>query len=144
MIVFKRAGIEDIECFRYDGAERGVLEMVDIRKQLETYAQLGHMWVTVVDNVPVAVYGLFECSPGVLQCWMLFNQDAARYSKSIIKEMKSILEKSLTEFHRIQTYLFLGDKASKYLKVLGFKKEAVLKSFGPARQDAEIYSMVAK
>jgi len=144
MIEFRQAGKHDIQRFSYDGVEKDILREVDITAQLEAYAKAGHMWVTVKDNELIAMYGLIDCSPKVQQCWMLFNQAAGKHTKSILKEMKAILQATLKhEAHRIQTYLFVGDQGSKYLKILGFKKEAVLKSFGPQREDAEVWAVIS-
>jgi hypothetical protein len=144
MIECRQAGKLDIENFRYDGIEYSMLQTIDINKQLELYAKIGHVWVTVKDNEPIAIYGLYECSPKVLHCWMLFNKASAKAAKTIIKEMKQILEESMNTHHRIQTYLFMGDHAAKYLKVLNFKKEGTMRAFGPQKEDAEIWAMVSE
>lgn len=143
-VIIKDAEIDDLESFKYDGLEAEMLTSVNMRGQLGAYASVGRVYaVKEIGGEVTALYGDYETSKGVLQVWMLFNKSAAKYAKTIIKEMKIQLADRAAKFHRIQTFLFMGDKASKYLEILGFQKEATLKAFGPQREDAEVWARIS-
>jgi len=143
MIKTEIATEHDIDVFEYDGIEKEMLDKLNWREQLVTYHKIGQVWkVTNESQNPIMLWGLFICSPGVKSGWMLFNRTAGFYAKSIATDIKERLKEELKTCHRIQTYVFAGDKAAGYVKLFGLKYEATLKNFGPNKEDAKIYSMV--
>ena len=140
MIKVEPADEESLKFFEYDGIEKVMLDKLNWREQLMTYHKIGRVWKVMNEaKNPVMLYGLFEISKGVLSSWMLFNRAAGFYSKAIAAHIKEHLKAELKNYHRVQTLVFAGDKAAGYVQLMGFKKESVMKCFGPDKQDAEVW-----
>lgn len=145
MIRTEPATEESVKNFEYDGIEKEMLDKINWRGQLDAYCKAGRAWQVMNESTnPIMLWGLFECSPGVLQGWMLFNRAAAFYAKSIAADIHERLRKELRTYHRIQTFVFAGEKSARYIELMGLKYEAKLECFGPNKEDALIYAMVKR
>jgi hypothetical protein len=141
------ANAEDVRTFEYDGDEAKIMEAFDWRRQLATYLSIGPAWIFENDGAALVFAGYFQLSPGVLQVWMLFNEDAKHSAKSLVKEFKRILAEAMQkkDVHRIQTLIDEAKiKDASFAALIGFEYEATLEAFGPRKEDVMIYKMVKR
>lgn len=143
----RRATVGDISDFNYDGAETEQLKTFDWRAQLGVYAALGPVWAVDNGAEVVMLGGFYELSPGVLQAWMLFNRGAQPIVKNITRAIRQKIDDAMStgQHHRIQTLVVDGERANeKYVRLMGFQREATLEAFGPRKEDMTVYKIVKK
>ena len=146
-MIIKPAEMKEIDRFEYDGIEQEVLKSMDWRSQLKQYLLLGPAWTGIHEREIVGFAGFYQISPGVAQAWMLFSKSARIHAKSIASNVKAKLEPVFGngKFHRIQTFVFDGEKAAeKYVSLMGFVRESELEAFGPNKENMIVYKMVVK
>ncbi len=99
---------------------------------------------SLIDNGHLVVSGgIFPIWNGTGEAWLIPSDDIPKYKLQIIKTLKNHI-KTITEedeLHRLQaTVRDDFDVAKRFIEFLGFKREGLLKNFGPDRCDHIMYS----
>ena len=86
------------------------------------------------ENTPVCVLGWTELHPGVMEAWAFATDDFSKLSTPLTKFVRQQLRPSLLSnlgIHRMQAISRHDHvQAHRWLAVLGFRQEAVLKHYG--------------
>ena len=105
----------------------------------------GPTWTVLVDNVPVALYGFAESSPGVYDLWGVGTEELRGHGVALVKHVREILVLAfeLLEVHRIQTTCRTDrPEYVRFIELFGFQREGVMRQLAPDRSDLIIFSKV--
>lgn len=93
--------------------------------------ELGDALTLMVDGRIIACFGYFLILPGVVQVWLLPSIYLEQQSMTFVRVVRRYLEQTAEVFnwHRIQTVTKVDDKHRKWMKVLGFEEEGVMKKY---------------
>lgn len=95
--------------------------------------------ITIVDRGLVACGGVQPLWPGVGNAWMYVAPEAR--VKSLVEMVISYL--SQADFHRIQCIVQKDfSKGRRFVRWLGFHREAVLRKYTSDKKDVVLYAMV--
>ena len=122
------------------------IEVHEYGYQLESKAAINKdgnkiAWSAISEQTVEACSGITKLSPGVYEAWALFGKGFKKYSVPIARAIKSEVDN--LEFDRLQAFTeadFLD--GNRFLKFLGFKKEAELKSYYGKGKNAVVYSII--
>lgn len=112
----------------------------ELPKQVRTYA------VTVVSKEkPLAVFGAFNFSPGVMHVWGIVSETVRSYPLAFHKTCEKLL--TFYEVHdkprRIQIEVrkdYTGGQ--RWAESLGFQQEGLMRKYGPDGSDYYLYARV--
>jgi hypothetical protein len=111
------------------GYNQGLLDM-------STYS-----YVFLVNNVPIACFGLFTLWKGVGECWLMGSPELHKYSLSVIKVLRDLTNQLLSVgMQRIQIYVNNTDQLNKWARLLGFTFEGILHNHSIDGRDNAIYA----
>ena len=99
-----------------------------------------------VAGTAVAVAGLVERWPGVATAWAFGTELFSLYAIEITRACRRALAAAFNgaRIHRVQAMSWAGHhEAHRWLEVLGFTREAVLRCFGRAREDYIVFARLA-
>ena len=105
----------------------------------------GPTWTLLVDDFPMAIFGFVNTSPGVYEMWSEVSDLARGHGFAAIRLVKQILELAFKNLamHRLQaTCRADRDEYTRFLEIMGFEREGVLRQVTPNRKDLILYSMV--
>ena len=134
-----------VEQFSYEGIETELLKSMDIKKMIKDYAKIGNCWIALNDNKPITFAGIYLVHPGVSQGWILMNQRCSKHIKQITREVRKHIKDYMIKntVHRLQTLAVSGNyKISRFLELLGFKKESTLKLFTSKKEDMDLHVII--
>ena len=105
----------------------------------------GPTWTVLVDEYPVAIFGFMFISPGTYEMWAEITDAIRGNGRPAIKQGREIIELAFEnlEMHRLQaTCRVVKGEYSRFLEVMGFQKEGLLRQAAPNREDLILYSRV--
>ena len=132
------------------------MELNDYEKNY--YANIFDDYLTYIDNglfeefthtmmangKPVCIFGMRPYWFGVAEFWLVPSVYISKYPIAVVKECRSYLDEMIRQYDlkRLQiTVSYHNNTAYKFAKSLYFKKEGVLKKYGPEGAD---YFMMAR
>lgn len=110
------------------------------REVVEGYRD-GVNWCAALER-PIAMGGVAELWPGVWEGWMLATDEFPAIGLPMTKWIKATVMPALKKAgcHRWEVKsIATHDNAHRWLEVLGFEREAVLKAYGRGREDFVVY-----
>ncbi len=102
-------------------------------------------WVAMLDGRPVMTLGANPVHRGVVQMWGFGTPEFKRVIVEMTKHAKEFMFPTLISagYHRAQCLVHSENRAShRWLKSLGFYREANLRGFGSSREDFFLYAWV--
>ena len=126
-------------------------EFLELKPEHRKYAyflkEVGMSFTGLVNNKPIAAGGVFYLWDGVAEGWVLATKEIYKYpifcAKHIKQRTEIILKANIIK--RIQTSVKADcDVALRFAKWLGFKKEGLMKSYGPDGSDFVRFARVMK
>lgn len=93
----------------------------------------------IADDKVIFCCGLKMMRQGVVHCWSVPSIYAEDYQVSYVKEVNSFLNEYVEKnnIHRVQTTIL--PEFTKWIEVLGFKKESTLKAITHDKKDEFLY-----
>ncbi len=93
----------------------------------------------------LAIGGLVIIARGVAEVWLAPSQLARRYPLALTQAAGRFLDQAWRELklHRLQAgVLAQNRRACRWIELLGFAREGVMRKFGPQGQDFVLYAKV--
>lgn len=90
------------------------------------------------EELPLAIVGVYEFTPGVHQAWGVLSEQVTEHSLSFHRSLCLLLAyyADRKEARRIQMSVRVGyDMGLRWAKSLGFEEEGVMKKYGPDSHD---------
>lgn len=114
------------------------------RDFLVAIGETGICCTCLIDGAILAIVGFFEKWPGVIQVFVIPSIHVPRAPKSFVKYVKAALDRLATDFnyHRLQTESKADEQTDKWMRVLGFECEGVLKSYSSAKEDYKMWARI--
>jgi len=98
----------------------------------------GPAWTGIVDDRPVVCAGFLPLWEGRAMAWALLAFDAGRHMAAIHRAAKARMDAA--NYRRLEAYVDpRWAVARRWVSMLGFQREGLLKRFTPAGEDMEIY-----
>jgi len=110
----------------------------DRKPRLVYQSQCGPCITALIDNRPVAIFGLVLLWDGVGEAWSSFSGEARRYPIAMTKGANTFFDicEILFSLHRIQITVRSNDKrAVSWAKCLGFKSEGLMTEYSVDKTD---------
>lgn len=103
----------------------------------------GGKFAVIHNEKPVCILGVATSTPGVGQGWLVGTTEIGLAGVEVAKAAKKIISTLFeNDVHRIQAYsASFHTQAHKWLELIGFKKESVMKSFGKDGTDFYCYAI---
>ena len=115
------------------------------RKYVVDIEDIGMSFTGLLNNKPVAAGGICYLWDGVAEGWVLASRDIFKYPifcAKTIKQRTDLLAKN-NKLKRIQTAVKAdSDTAIRFAERLGFKREGLMKNYGPDGADHYLYAKV--
>lgn len=96
------------------------------------------------DDKIIAIIGLVELWPGLIEIWAIISKYASRYWLSFSKAMRKMLDFWVDEMKAHRTQMLIrekfSDKLVRWAEFLGFEFEAELKRFGPTGENYLLFA----
>lgn len=92
------------------------------------------------------ISGVFILWPGVGEAWSAVSDLVERYPLFYTKTVRTYLDQIIQDYrlHRLQAQVVAYHTRSLlWVKLLGFKLEAVLKQYGPNREDHYLFARLS-
>lgn len=113
-------------------------------EMIRVYCSPGSVALTLmVDGIPIASAGIINLSWNRGEAWLLTSPEFERHHKTTYRYMQSTIPVlvDMGGFERVQATSF-GGRHEAMFKHLGFQFEGVMRHFGPAGEDAFMYSRI--
>jgi len=115
------------------------------RKYVVDIEDVGMSFTGLLNNKPIAAGGICYLWDGVAEGWILASRDIFKYPifcAKTIKRRTDLLAKN-NKLKRIQTAVKAdSDTAIRFAEWLGFKREGLMKNYGPDGADHYLYAKV--
>lgn len=84
-----------------------------------------------VDEKLIACFGFFLVLPGIAQVWLLPSIYLDEYPVTFVRVVKRYIEQTADIFgwHRVQTITEVNDQHRRWMKVLGFVEEGIMRQY---------------
>ena len=89
--------------------------------------------------------GLLLLWEGVAEVWSFCDEEASKYPREVIKYQGEYLELMIKEhkLHRVQAHVLASWRSAyRYMERLGFKRECLMRKYGPNGEDFYLYGRV--
>lgn len=141
IIEFKPEHIELMEIRDIEIASSFVLPDAKDRMQMMAEASLA-AGTFMLDGRIIFAAGVHQPWPGVLEGWIIPTVYVPDYPVWFVKKIKGYFEAIAETFkcHRFQTTTFQDEQHEKWMELLGFKKEGVMKEYSHNKKDYGIYA----
>lgn len=116
-----------------------LLEHPEYKEQIykQSSGQTGRL-----DGVIIGICGIMKLADYMGEGWAYFSKDVSKCSKSVVKAIKAFIA-SQKQYRRIHcTVDVYNHKAIRFAKVLGFKPEGILQSYGPDGHDHMMFTII--
>ena len=124
------------------------LEMFgDFPEYLETYAAPGHAFTAMVEDDVMAMFGVWQLWPGVCEAWLIPNAKIKKKTVAMHRGSLAFFEYAARQMQtkRLQfTVHTLNVRADRWAARCHFKKEGLLKHYGPDGADYWMYARIFK
>ena len=115
------------------------------RRYVVDVEDVGMSFTGLLNNKPIAAGGICYLWDGVAEGWVLASRDIFKYPifcAKTIKRRTDLLAKN-NKLKRIQTAVKAdSDTAIRFAEWLGFKREGLMKNYGPDGADHYLYAKV--
>jgi len=115
------------------------------RKYVVDVEDIGMSFTGLLNDKPIAAGGICYLWDGVAEGWVLASRDIFKYPifcAKTIKRRTDLLAKN-NKLKRIQTAVKAdSDTAIRFAEWLGFKREGLMKNYGPDGADHYLYAKV--
>ncbi len=126
------------------------LEMFDLggteaKAQVARAAEAGEFASAFTPQGMLGLGGVVPILPGVAEAWLAAAPLARRYPLALTQAAARFLDRAVARhrLRRLQAAVLAGHPtAHRWIGLLGFEKEAVLRRFGPAGQDFVLYARI--
>jgi len=108
----------------------------------------GHpAFTATVDGVPVACAGIVIYWPGVAESWAVLSDSGRAHgyfvTRSVLRGLVALVRKH--RLHRVQAKVMAGfTEGRRWVQAMGFEEEALLRAYGPKREDMISYVLFPK
>lgn len=93
------------------------------------------------DGSCIACMGIITLYEGRGYIWSIMGEDAGKHMVKIHKIATSLLEQIAPTMRRIEAYVDCDfPQAIRWIKMLGFEKEGIMKNFNPNGTDASLWA----
>jgi len=132
--------------FEYDGLEQELLGDMNIKKMIKEYAKAGNCWIGLNSDKPIIFAGIYLINSGVAQSWLLMNLKCKKHTMRIIREIRKHIRDVMksNNLHRLQTLAMNNKRVEKFLRIIGFQKEATLRKFTSDKKDMNLYTIIRR
>ena len=136
-----------VVCQTYQLGDREYLEARegDLLGGDEFDEESGPTWTLLVDDIPATIFGFVNTSPGVYELWAEASDTVRGHGFAVIRLVNQIIELAFKnlEMHRLQaTCRADREEYTRFMEIMGFEREGVLRQVTPNRKDLILYSMV--
>lgn len=98
----------------------------------------GPAWTGEVDGQPIICAGFMPIWEGRAFAWALLAQSAGRHMAAVHRAARERIRAA--RFRRLEAYVDPRyPQAARWVSMLGFQREGLLRRFTPAGEDMEIY-----
>jgi hypothetical protein len=107
---------------------------------------LGPAFTFLIDEQPIAIFGMYLIGPGLGQVWALTSDDLRREALGFHKAVLGLIYWSFDNWklRRMQMSVRVGyTEGWKWARSLGFKCEGVMKAYSPDGTDCWLFARVA-
>tara|TARA_E500000081_G_C6123706_1_gene349552 strand:+ start:449 stop:898 length:450 start_codon:yes stop_codon:yes gene_type:complete len=115
------------------------------KKYVVEIEDIGMSFTGLLNNQPIAAGGICYLWDGVAEGWVLASRDIFKYPIFCAKTIKrrTDLLAINNKINRIQTAVKSDcDRAIRFAEWLGFKREGLMKKYGPGGTDHYLYAKV--
>jgi hypothetical protein len=112
--------------------------LLDSEAAIEHQAKIGPAFTVYLKHQPLIIFGLIPFWSGVAELWSVIDDRARRYPKSLTIGSKTFCDIAMISMglHRLQITIKTDlVRNFQWATRIGFKKESVLKNFGPDKTD---------
>jgi len=105
----------------------------------------GPSWTLKDEGEVLACFGICNIYGGVGTAWAFVSDKARHHGASLPKAMIAKLKEcfDVMKFHRLQTVVRIDSKEyQRFVELIGFQREGLLRKATPSKQDVFLYSMV--
>ena len=133
----------DLKAIRLRGFEQDVARCFpDYSAYLAAQAERSYAYTGLAGGRPVIVFGVTPLWSGVAEMWLVADESIGQHARYLIGGGRTFA-KACTHalnLHRLQACVQTSNVvAERYINRLGFHREAVLKMYGPHREDFAIW-----
>lgn len=99
----------------------------------------------MVDDTPVASFGITPLWDGVAEVWAVFDDRYIRdHGVMLVRSTKQFLDDLSEKYHRLQCFVFANnERLKKFVETFGFEQEGLMKKYGPTGDDFYLYARVS-
>ncbi|MFA5158609.1 MAG: hypothetical protein WC451_05505 [Patescibacteria group bacterium] len=113
------------------------------RRLIEAYALAGTAWTLWADDKIILCGGLVPGGwPGVADVWIAPSIFIDKYPLAAVKYVRGYLDKAIEVYGLWRVQATIAAEHCKWIELMGFQKEGLLRKFSPDKQDRFIYSRV--
>ena len=116
---------------------------VDIKYMLDMQSKLGTAITAYLHGRPTACFGFVEIWPGVAEMWLLIEERARKYGKTLTRGAIGFRDYAVItrNLHRVQITVRCDDiRAVRWAKAIGFAEECRMSKYGPDGADFYLFA----
>jgi len=96
------------------------------------------------DGKPIVCFGVTPYWEGMVEVWAVFDEDAKKEVRDIVKYTHAFFDDLSQRFRRIQADVVDGNEtAIRFVEHFGFKREGVMRKYSPLGEDVIRYARVS-
>jgi hypothetical protein len=106
------------------------------------YSVLGWSWTAIGRGKVIAIFGVRDIWPGLVEAWFIPGEGLDRHARSTLIGARALLREVMsdTDIRRMQIFVKVDNtRALRFAKALHFEVECILRKFGP--EGADYYAM---
>ena len=135
------ATFDQAMALRPEGLDEG-----QYRGWMTGHFQQGPVWAGVTEGgALVGCSGLSFLWPGVAMGWAIFDPPALRnYRLTVIRTYRAWIPELMRQhgIQRLHTHVYDDQVLIRWIEVLGFKREGLMRKYGPGGQDCWMCSII--
>tara|TARA_R110002020_G_scaffold18119_3_gene63830 strand:+ start:1398 stop:1892 length:495 start_codon:yes stop_codon:yes gene_type:complete len=117
----------------------------DFSSIMSGYASMGPAYMACYKGQVICIFGCIPLWQGVGECWLITDESLPDHARPFHRVTKLILDRFLSELNLVRLQITVHSDnflALKWAKVLYFKKEGLLKRYGPDGKDFYILARI--
>lgn len=121
-------------------------ECLEAYKQAESFNQVVKPQTIRIGSKIIACMGLLNLSPWRGEVWAVMGKDSGPNMVAITREAKNMVEEAFENgIHRLESIVDMDFKEGhKWMKLLGFLPDGILRGYNKNKSDVLMYSKVVK
>jgi len=111
----------------------------------DAYKNIGYAWCGVANGSPVCAFGLVPLWNGVGEVWMLTDVRLPRFARTFHRVSRQMFNIYIEELNMIRLQCTVHSRnlqARKWIESMYFKKEGLLKQYGPDGHDFFMFARI--